>query len=98
MIKSPVVGVLALQGDYQKHQKVLASIGITSPAVRTAGDFDSVDRLIIPGGESSVIFDLLERLNMRDRLGEFIAAKPVWGTCAGMILLAKEINNDFRKP
>ncbi len=88
-----VVGVLALQGDYQKHLEILDTAGIAGRAVRFADDFDRVDRLIIPGGESTVIADLIVRLGMKDTFAAFIASHPVWGTCAGMILLAAKVND-----
>jgi 5'-phosphate synthase pdxT subunit len=92
--RTPVVGLLALQGDYQKHRQVLDRIGVKSVAVRTAVDFDGIDRLIIPGGESTVIRELLTRLGLEERFTEFIKARPVWGTCAGMILLSSRVNDD----
>ncbi len=91
---SPVVGVLALQGDYQKHRQVLDRIGVESVAVRQVGDFQKIDRLIIPGGESTVIADLLKRLQIEKEFTSFIKSAPVWGTCAGMILLASRVNDD----
>ncbi len=91
--RSSVVGVLALQGDYQKHLEILDAAGIAGQAVRFADDFGRVDRLIIPGGESTVIADLLMRLEMHDAFAAFIASRPVWGTCAGMILLAAKVSD-----
>lgn len=90
----PVVGVLALQGDYQKHGQALDRIGVKSTIVRQADDFKEIDRLIIPGGESTVIADLLKRLRIEREFTSFISSKPVWGTCAGMILLACRVNDD----
>ena len=89
----PVVGVLALQGDYQKHLEILDSINIKGVEVRFAEDFDRVDRLIIPGGESTVIAELLTRLNLDEKFASFVRTHPVWGTCAGMILLASVVND-----
>lgn len=96
--QSPVVGVLALQGDYQKHQQVLHQIDVRSVAVRQSVDLEKIDRLIIPGGESTVIAELLTRLDMEAAFETFIRSKPVWGTCAGMILLAAFVNDDSIKP
>ncbi len=93
-----VVGVLALQGDYQKHLEILDRAGIAGRAVRFADDFDRVDRLIIPGGESTVIADLLVRLGMKDAFTTFISSRPVWGTCAGMILLATDVDDKSIAP
>lgn len=95
---APVVGVLSLQGDYQKHQAALDSLAIPSLAVRRAEDFDRIDRLIIPGGESTTIVKLLRRLEMETALIKFIRTRPVWGTCAGMVLLADRVNDDSIKP
>jgi 5'-phosphate synthase pdxT subunit len=94
----PVVGVLALQGDYQKHQQMLDRIGVASYAVRTSDDFARVDRLIIPGGESTVIADLLRRFELEEAFSSFIRSRPVWGTCAGMILLAARVNDETVNP
>lgn len=96
--RSPVVGVLALQGDYQRHQEVLGKINIAAPAVRTADDFSKIDRLLIPGGESSVIVLLLKKFGMEEAFISFIESRPVWGTCAGMILLSKNVNDGSIKP
>lgn len=95
---SPVVGVLALQGDYQKHRQMLDRVGVPSRDVRTADDFALVDRLIVPGGESTVIADLLQRFALQEPFGAFIRSRPVWGTCAGMILLAAHVNDQTVNP
>jgi 5'-phosphate synthase pdxT subunit len=91
--RPPVVGVLALQGDYQKHLEILDSINVKGIEVRFADDFDRIDRLIIPGGESTVMVELLKRLRLEDRFKTFIRTQPIWGTCAGMILLATKVND-----
>src|SRR5687768_17691256 len=87
------IGVLALQGDYEAHRKMLEErLGIDAPLVRTAQELDSVDALIIPGGESTTIGKLMEKHGILEPLREQAAAgKPIYGTCAGLILLAKEI-------
>jgi len=90
---NPVMGVLALQGDYQKHQEILQSIGVSSREVRETDDFQKIDRLIIPGGESTVIIELLKRLKLEEAFVTFIRSHPVWGTCAGMVLLASRVND-----
>jgi 5'-phosphate synthase pdxT subunit len=95
--ESPVVGVLALQGDYQKHLAVLASIAAPARAVRHRDDFAQIDRLIIPGGESTVISELLVRLGLEGAFAAFIRSRPVWGTCAGMILLASRVGDSSVK-
>ena len=95
---SPVVGVLALQGDYQKHREMLDRIGASSLPVRFAGDFERIDRLIIPGGESTVIMDLLRRFELEGAFSRFVRSRPVWGTCAGMIILASRVNDSSISP
>jgi 5'-phosphate synthase pdxT subunit len=95
---SPVVGVLALQGDYQRHREMLDSIGASSLPVRFADDFERIDRLIIPGGESTVIMDLLRRFELEGAFSRFVRSRPVWGTCAGMIILAARVNDSSISP
>lgn len=94
----PVVGILALQGDYQKHQQALDRLAVSSCPVRSAADLARIDRLIIPGGESTVIADLLQRFAMREALAAFLKSHPVWGTCAGMVLLAAQVNDQSVTP
>ena len=94
---SPIIGILSLQGDYQKHRQVLDSIGVASIEVHRAEDFATIDRLIIPGGESTVMLKLLDRLGMEETFVDFIHTKPVWGTCAGMVLLASAVGNHPQK-
>ncbi len=86
------IGVLALQGDFMEHVNVLRRLGARSLPVRTPADLTALDGLIIPGGESTAIGKLAVRWGFIEPLNKFIAAgKPVWGTCAGMIILAKDI-------
>lgn len=90
--KSPLVGVLALQGDVREHEQVLGALGVEHVQVRTVEQLNSVDALIIPGGESSVIDKLTRIFGIRDAIIERIASGlPVLGTCAGLILLADRI-------
>jgi 5'-phosphate synthase pdxT subunit len=85
-------GVLALQGDYAAHAKALVSAGAEASEVRRLSDLDGLDALVLPGGESTVMGLLLKRFGMLDPLRERIrSGLPVFGTCAGLILLAKEI-------
>ncbi|MEE9443967.1 MAG: pyridoxal 5'-phosphate synthase glutaminase subunit PdxT [candidate division Zixibacteria bacterium] len=95
--KRPAVGLLALQGDYQKHEEVLRRLDVSTIEVHRAEDFSKIDRLIIPGGESTTMLNLLVRFDLEDIFISFAREKPVWGTCAGMILLAKKINNSDQK-
>ena len=87
-----MVGILALQGDFAEHAASLRRIGATPLEVRTRAQLDQVDGLIIPGGESTTISRLMLQYDLRDpiiRLGQDDV--PIWGTCAGAILLATEI-------
>ncbi|MFQ3610771.1 MAG: pyridoxal 5'-phosphate synthase glutaminase subunit PdxT [Fimbriimonadales bacterium] len=86
------VGVLALQGDFEKHEAMLERLGVAHCQVRKVADLDSVDALILPGGESTTIGRLMARYGLDCAIRERAeAGMPVYGTCAGMILLAKEI-------
>ena len=86
------VGVLALQGDFEAHLQSLARLGLTGVAIREASQIALCDAFILPGGESTTMSKLLDRYGMDAALQEAnYAGKPIWGTCAGMILLAKEI-------
>lgn len=88
------IGVLALQGDVAEHESMLASVGAEPVPVKRAEQLDEVDGLIIPGGESTTIGKLLDRFSMLEPLKERVRAGfPVYGTCAGMILLAGEIDD-----
>ena len=86
-------GILALQGDFQEHAEMLASIGQASMEVRRPEQLDGLDSLIIPGGESTTIARLILRYGFTEPLQAFCASgRPVWGTCAGAILLAKQVD------
>lgn len=86
------IGVLALQGDFREHLRVLADCGAEAVKVRTAEDLSGVDGLVIPGGESTTIGMLIQRNGLEAPLRAALAAGlPVLGTCAGMILLAAEV-------
>ena len=89
-----LIGILALQGAFIEHEKMLAKLGVDSFEIRQLCDLDqSFDALIIPGGESTVQGKLLNELGMMDKVRSLIeSGMPVWGTCAGLILLAKSID------
>lgn len=87
------VGVLALQGDFDAHARAITLAGGKAVEVRTAGQLSSVDGLVIPGGESTTMLKLLNMMNLVEPLAEFVKTKPVFGTCAGAILLATEVVN-----
>jgi 5'-phosphate synthase pdxT subunit len=88
------IGVLALQGDFEAHIKMLAKLGIEGLAIRLPKQLEQIDGIIIPGGESTTIGKLMVIYNLQDVLRKKIQeGLPVWGTCAGLILLAKETDN-----
>lgn len=87
------VGILALQGDFDAHSKALERAGAEPVLVRTAEDLKNIDGLVIPGGESTTILKLLDFMDLKEPLRAFAREKPVFGTCAGAILLAKEVRN-----
>ena len=86
------IGVLALQGDFREHIKVLHQLGLETIEVRLPEHLKKADALIIPGGESTTIGKLAQAYHLIAPLREFALRKPVWGTCAGMIFLAKKID------
>jgi 5'-phosphate synthase pdxT subunit len=86
------IGVLALQGDFDAHRRRLEELGATVTLVRKAEDFDAIDGLVIPGGESTTFLKLLPA-NLLERLRDFVHTKPTFGTCAGAIMLAKHVTN-----
>ncbi|MBI4851588.1 MAG: pyridoxal 5'-phosphate synthase glutaminase subunit PdxT [Acidobacteria bacterium] len=87
------IGVLALQGAFAKHLKMLESFKVKACEVRTEKDLEALDGLIIPGGESTTMLRLMKDENLFEPLKEFIKYHPTFGTCAGAILLAKEVKN-----
>jgi 5'-phosphate synthase pdxT subunit len=90
------IGILALQGDFDAHRRRVAELGAEPVLVRKTEQLDSIDGLIIPGGESSVFLNLLGESGFA-KLTEFVRSKPAFGTCAGCILLAREIENPAQK-
>jgi 5'-phosphate synthase pdxT subunit len=94
MKAEPRVGILAFQGDFAKHQEVFAKLGCLTHLVKSSWQLGHIDCLVIPGGESSVIDRFIKSQELAEPIKAFAAKKPVWGTCAGMILLANQIDND----
>ncbi len=89
---SPVVGVLALQGAFAAHQQRLAELGVAHRQVRTVADLEGVHALVMPGGESTTMSTLLSTTGLFDEIkARLTDGMPVFGTCAGMILLATEV-------
>lgn len=88
------VGVLAVQGDVREHAELLAGLDVTPVSVKTAADLETVDALVLPGGESTTIGFLLEEHDLLEPLRKLIAdGLPALGTCAGAILLAREVED-----
>lgn len=92
------VGVLALQGDFEKHLDQLNKLGAGCREVRRIVELEGLNGLIFPGGESTTISQLIDRFSMRQALAEFCAHKAVWGTCAGMIMLATRVDDNRVNP
>src|ERR1700730_2110108 len=90
------VGVLALQGDFEAHSQALARAGAEPVLARSASDLEGLDGLVIPGGESTTMLKLLKAEDMVEPLVEFGRRRPIFGTCAGAILLASEVSHPFQ--
>ena len=94
MIGIPTIGVLAVQGDVREHRHVLEAAGARTTAVRRPSELDQIDGLVIPGGESTVMDKLVRAFELRDPLVTAIRdGLPVYGSCAGMIMLADRITD-----
>lgn len=89
-----IIGILALQGDFEKHVQIVKKLGHLPKLVKDEIVLDQCDRLIIPGGESTTFIKLIDRLNLRKALITFGKEKPIFGTCAGLIILANQVEND----
>jgi 5'-phosphate synthase pdxT subunit len=96
---APRVGVLALQGAFAEHVSLLGTLDVDATEVRTVGQLDNIDALIVPGGESTSMAKLMDIYALREPLRDFArSGKPVWGTCAGLILLAGRLIEDRPEP
>ena len=93
----PRVGVLSIQGDYEAHALALADVGADPRDVRKPEQLADLDGLILPGGESTTILKFLEKQGFFEALGDYCATHPVFGTCAGAILLAREVRNPVQR-
>jgi len=87
-----IIGVLALQGDFDAHRRRLEELGADVVLVRKPAQLDEIDALVIPGGESSAFLKLLGKHGF-EQLNKFVHAKPTFGTCAGAIMLARQVEN-----
>jgi 5'-phosphate synthase pdxT subunit len=92
-----IVGVLALQGDFAEHAAALRRLGVNTREVRLPADLEALDSLIIPGGESTTMCRLLEAFELVEPIKTFARARPVWGTCAGAIVMARRAT-DLDRP
>ena len=93
-MSAPVVGILALQGAFSKHKEKCDWLSVDSVYVRSSDELKECTHLIIPGGESTTMTKLIDLHGLRDDLIEFGKTKYIWGTCAGMILLAKRVDDE----
>ena len=92
------IGILALQGNYHQHKKVIDILGIQNTFIRHANELDKCDSLIIPGGESTTISKQIDNNNLRNILTEYSTTNPIMGTCAGMIMLSSSVPTDNMMP
>jgi 5'-phosphate synthase pdxT subunit len=92
-ISRPTVGILGYQGCIEPHEAMYASLGVPCIRVRTPEELAAVDRLILPGGESTTMLKFLSLHSMIDPIRSFAKTHPVWGICAGAILIASEVTN-----
>ncbi len=93
----PRIGVLAIQGDYAAHAEALRDSGAEPVEIRKAEQLGALDGLILPGGESTTMLKFLERQQFFDALKEFAQSTPTFGTCAGAILLAREVRHPAQR-
>jgi 5'-phosphate synthase pdxT subunit len=91
------IGILALQGAYEAHAQTIQSLGATPKLIRVPAELSGIDGLIMPGGESTTMLKFLERNNFFDTLKAFVQTTPTFGTCAGCILLARDVENPSQK-
>ena len=90
------VGILELQGDFELHHNILRELGYASFSVKDSAELESLDGLIIPGGESTTMSLLIDSFNLRKSILDFSKENPILGTCAGLILMAKVIEDESK--
>ena len=93
-----LIGVLELQGDFEKHHQIMSELGIESIPIKTHHDLEKVEGCIIPGGESTTLSILMERYQMINPIKSFSKSFPVLGTCAGLIMMATGVQDDRITP
>ena len=95
----PTIGILSVQGDFLEHTKSMQDLGVEIAEVRLPSQLENIDGLIIPGGESTTIGQLIDLYNLRQPISSKVkAGMPVWGTCAGMIILSSKLDNSRPNP
>ena len=92
------IGILALQGDFERHASTITKLGYRAVEVRTNDELNKTNALIIPGGESSTFLNLFREFKLGDNIVKYAQSKPIMGTCAGLIILSKEANPLTYKP
>ena len=93
------IGVLALQGDFIEHIKTFSSLGVSAQEIRKVSQISDLDALVIPGGESTTISYLMDLYGFRTAIQEAVLNDlPIWGTCAGLILMANQLKEDIPIP
>ena len=93
-----LIGILALQGNFAMHKKILSKLNVNSKLVKYESDLYDCDALIIPGGESTTMTKLIDKHQLRNSIITFSKEKPILGTCAGMIVLSKSPNTKHVLP
>lgn len=86
------IGLLAIQGDFEKHKQIIEKLGHSTIEIRTSFELDKTDALIMPGGESTTILKLINQSDLKNALVNYAKSRPIMGTCAGLILLANDVN------
>jgi len=92
------IGILALQGDVEKHEQILTQLGLETVRIRYPQELDGIEGLILPGGESTTMTKLINQNAMRIPLNAFSGSYPILGTCAGMIMMAKSVDDARVEP
>lgn len=95
--ENPTIGILALQGAFDAHARMLVSLGAKTVLVRKPEQLATLNGLVIPGGESTTFLKHLERAGFFDALRQFVHTRPTFGTCAGVILMAKHVLNPAQR-
>lgn len=97
ILGKPIIGVLAIQGNFASHAQALTEAGAEAVEIRKPGELDGLDGLILPGGESTTMLRFLDKHRFFEALQEFCDKKPIFGTCAGAILLARTVTHPAQR-